>query len=94
MTSVIIDTEDLHIGGKLIVYRGIISLEMMAQAKNDDELKMQMKANIAQELAMYMLDNNLIEINTRDDPNSFSKEIVARAYLAPDDQIRILRRIV
>lgn len=94
MLTFTIDTVDLHIGGKLIVYRGIISLQMMAQAKNDNELKMQIKEDVALGLARYMLDNNLIEINTRDDPNSFSKEIIARAYLAPDDQIRILRRIV
>lgn len=89
-----IDTVDLHIGGKLIVYRGIISLQMMAQAKNDDGLKMQIKEDVARAIARHMLDNNLIEINTRDDPKSFSKEIIARAYLAPNDQIRILRRII
>lgn len=89
-----IDTVDIHIGGKLIVYRGIISLQMMAQAKNDDGLKMQIKEDVARAIARHMLDNNLIEINTRDDPKSFSKEIIARVYLAPDDQIRILRRIV
>lgn len=94
MLTFTIDTVDLHIGGKLIVYRGIISLQMMAQAKNDNELKMQIKEDVALGLARYMLDNNLIEINTRDDPNSFSKEIIARAYLAPDDQIRILRKII
>ena len=94
MLTFTIYTVDLHIGGKLIVYRGIISLQMMAQAKNDDELKMQIKEDVARAIARHMLDNNLIEINTRDDPNSFSKEIIARAYLAPDDQIRILRKII
>lgn len=89
-----IDTVDLHIGGKLIVYRALIYPDIMDRAKNDDELKMLIKEDAARALARYMLDNNLIEINTRDDPKSFSKEIIARAYLAPNDQIRILRRII
>jgi hypothetical protein len=94
MDSFNIDTVDIHIGGKLIVYRNIINPDIITMAKNDDELKMQIKEAIARKIAWYMLDKNLIEINMRDDPNSFSKEIVARAYLVPDDQIRILRRII
>lgn len=89
-----IKTVDVPIGGKLVVYREQISSHEIARADSDSDLKRVIRRNIANQIALYMLDNNLIEINLRDDLNTFTKEIVARVCIVPDDKIRIVRTMI
>jgi len=85
---------DVPVGGKLVVYREQLSHHTIVRANSDSDLKRAIQRNIANQIALYMLDNNLIEINLRDDPNTFTKEIIARVCIMPDEQVRTLRRIV
>jgi hypothetical protein len=89
-----IKTVDIPIGGKLVVYRESISQHTVARADSDSFLKTAIKQNIANQIALYMLDNNLIEINLRDDPNTLYTEIIARVCIVPDDKIRIVRTMI
>jgi len=85
---------DVPVGGKLVVYREQLSSHTIVRADSDPDLKRAIKRNIANQIANYMLDNNLIEINLRDDPITFTKEIVARVCIVPDDKIRIVRKMI
>jgi hypothetical protein len=49
------------------------------------------KEKLIRDMITYMLENQLAEFTHYDDPISFSRKIAVRAYLAPDDQIKILR---
>ena len=89
-----IKTVDIPIGGKLVVYRESISQHTVAKADSDFSLKTAIKQNIANQIALYMLDNNLIEINLKDNPITLYTEIIARVCIMPDEQVRILRKII
>lgn len=88
-----ITTNDYAIGGKLIVANVSVDQfdfeEMMASPTGRDNIRRMLVEHLAQE----MLNKSLVEINQRDDPLSMRKQIVARAYVAPDSTVKILRTI-
>ena len=43
------------------------------------------------QLTKHMLERNLVEFTSWDDPVTGKKHVAVRAYLAPDDQVKILR---
>jgi hypothetical protein len=49
------------------------------------------KEKLIHEMASYMLENNLVEFTHHDDPMTMRRRIAVRAYLAPNDQVKILR---
>ena len=57
----------------------------------DIDAKKRLKEKLVHDMATYMLENNLVEFTQQDDPITFSKTIAVRAYLAPNDQVKILR---
>jgi len=89
-----IKTVDIPVGGKLVVYREQLSSHTIARANSDSDLKRFIKQNIANQIALYMLDNNLIEINLKDNPITLYTEIIARVCIMPDEQVRTLKKIV
>jgi hypothetical protein len=52
---------------------------------------MQVKEKLTRDLVTYMLENKLVEFTHHDDPITFRRQLAIRAYLAPSDQVRILR---
>jgi len=42
-------------------------------------------------MAEFILENNLVEFTYQDNPIDMSRSIHVRAYLAPNDQVKILR---
>jgi hypothetical protein len=88
-----ITTNDYAIGGKLIT--ASISVdelryeEIISKPNGREEIR---KA-LVEQLAQEMLNRSLVEINQRDDPLTLTKVIVARAYVAPDSTVKILRTI-
>jgi hypothetical protein len=85
-------THDYAIGGKMIVCRAVVSdhFRMMLE-DGDKEARNKIKRELAAQLAEYMLEHNLLEFTQQDDVASGNKHIALRAYLAPNDQIKILR---
>ena len=82
---------DIAIGGKLIQAK--LENTAMDQMKfhDADECKRAIKQKIASELARVMVEGNLIEF-TRLPQNGRGTDIIcARCYLAPNEQVKVLR---
>ena len=88
----IFNTYDYAIGGKMVVGRAEMdeSFSIMLQDGDKDAVK-QIKEKLIHDMAKYMLENNLVEFTHQDDPITWRRRIAVRAYLAPDDQVKILR---
>jgi hypothetical protein len=85
-------TYDYLIGGKLVVGKAVMTDSYVQMVNGlDHEARMQLKYKLANEMATYMVENNLVEFTQQDNPYDQTKTIMARAYLAPDDQVKILR---
>jgi hypothetical protein len=83
-------TLDIPIGGKLVTVTvaltGGQNLSMTdLQARNH------FKNEIVKLLATYMLENSLVETTQYLDKLDYTKKVNVRCYLAPNDQIKILR---
>ena len=79
---------DIAIGGKLVSVNINLSYSDTINLTPDA-----IKWRIADHLVKYMIENKLIEFTKRDDPINMSHIINARCYLAPDDNVRILRQM-
>ena len=84
-------TYDYIIGGKMVVGKATMSESYAAMVLSDAEARKQVKEKLVHDMATYMLENQLVEFTHMDDPLTGSKRIAVRAYLAPNDQIKILR---
>jgi hypothetical protein len=91
MNEPIFTTHDYAIGGKLIVGRASMDETFAEILGKDIDAKKRLKEKLVHDLATYMLENQLVEFTLHDDPITFNKTIAVRAYLAPNDQVKILR---
>ena len=86
------ETHDYLIGGKLVVGRAVMSesYKMMVE-DGDPAARKQIKSQLVHQMAEYMLENNLVEFTYMQNPMDYSTTIAIRAYIAPNDQVKILR---
>ena len=86
------ETYDYAIGGKMVVGKSVMteSYRLMME-DGDKEAINAVKIELIHQMARYMLENKLVEFTYQDDPITFSRQIAVRAYLAPSDQVKILR---
>ena len=83
---------DYIIGGKLVIGRATMSQDFKTLLEDGDEdAKNSVKEKLIHQMASFMLENNLVEFTYFDNPMDFSRHVAVRAYLAPNDQVRILR---
>ena len=86
------NTYDYAIGGKMVIGRATMSQEYSDMIKcGDANAIMFVKKELINQLTAHMLENKLVEFTSWDDPVHGRKNVAVRAYLAPDDQIKILR---
>lgn len=92
MNDPIFTTHDYLIGGKLVQGKVVMD-EVYSELlrSGDADAKRNIKKTLIIQMAEYMLENNLVEFTQQDDPLTFRKHIAVRAYLAPNDQVKILR---
>jgi hypothetical protein len=85
-------TYDYAIGGKMVVGRAEMdeAYTMMLQDGDADAVK-NIKTKLIHDMAQFILENNLVEFTHQDDPITFRRKIAVRAYLCPNDQVKILR---
>ena len=76
----------------MVVGRAVMD-ESYVQMVNglDHEARMQVKHKLVHDMAEYILANNLVEFTQQDNPYDQTKTVMVRAYLAPNDQVKILR---
>ena len=86
------NTYDYAIGGKMVVGRAEMdeSFTVLLQDGDKDAVK-HIKEKLIHDMAQFILENNLVEFTHVDDPMTFRRKIAVRAYLAPNDQVKILR---
>ena len=90
-TEPIFTTHDYVIGGKLVVGRAIMEDDFAKMMKTDYDARLQIKQKLIHEMAQFILENNLVEFTQMKDPITYKTHVAVRAYLAPDDQVKILR---
>ena len=85
------DTTDIPIGGKLVQAKLEITTMDQMRFHDDEEYKRAIKQKVASELARVMIESNLIEFTRLPQMGSGNDIIYARCYLAPDNQVKLLR---
>lgn len=92
MNETTFTSHDYIIGGKMVVGRAIMTDHYRMLLENGDaEAKKNIKRELIMQMAEYMLEKNLVEFTYQDNPMDMSRTIAVRAYLAPNDQVKILR---
>lgn len=92
MTEPLFQTHDYAIGGKMVMARAEMDAEYTRLLQdNDADAVKNVKTKLIHDMAQFILENNLVEFTHYDDPLSFRRQIAVRAYLAPNDQVKILR---
>ena len=84
-------TMDYPIGGKLVSGSLDITFADTNRFLTDDDFKNAIKQRMATHLVKCMIENNLIEFTKIEDSKTGSYRLHARCYLAPNDQVKILR---
>ena len=82
---------DIPIFGKMVYAQLELNQIDFVQAANDDDARDYMKQQLAEKLAQYMFDNNLIEYAVQDNYADNTKTVRARVCITPDEQTRLLR---
>ena len=85
-----VEVTDLAIGGKMVTIRSEIS-DVNLQHMNDETWRQTIRSELAHKLATFILQHGLCEITTMQTPHSMSRTIAIRCYLAPNDQVKLLR---
>jgi hypothetical protein len=82
--------KEVAIGGKLVM--GKICIPESADVNfADHEMKEYVRTSMAIKLAEHMMANGLVEFTYMVDRISFDRVVHARCYLAPNEQVKILR---
>ena len=82
---------DYAIGGKLVVGRAVLEETFAEILGRDVDAAKHVKQKLANDIATFMLENQLLEFTQFKDPIEYKTHIVVRAYIAPNDQVKILR---
>ena len=89
----VIEYKDYAIGGKMVSVSVRVAEDVMVKQFSDEQARQYMRQKLCEELAAAILAEGLVEINQAKNPYDFSTKIVARAYIAPDDQVKLLRTL-
>ena len=92
MKDVTFQSFDYAIGGKMVVGRAEMDESFVLMMEDGDETAiMQVKEKLTRDLVHFIMENRLVEFTRHDDPITMRRQLAVRAYLAPSDQVRILR---
>jgi len=83
--------KEIAIGGKLVQGTIRVSEDKMMAVQSDHMLKQYMRTSMATQMCEYMISNGLVEFTQIRDNITFDTLVRARCYLAPNDQVKILR---
>jgi hypothetical protein len=80
------------IGGKMVVGKAEMTEEFKVMMEGGDATAIShVKEKLTRDLVHHILENKLVEFTSWDDPVFGKKHISIRAYLAPNEQVKILR---
>ena len=91
-TDPIFETHEYDIGGKMVVGRAEISEYYRLMMEDGDKTAIrEVKEKLTRDMVTFMMENKLVEFTHRDDPITMRRRLMIRAYLAPSEQVKILR---
>lgn len=91
-TDPIFEIYEHPIGGKMVVGRAEMSESFRQMIEDGDKTAiMEVKEKLATDMVLHMIENKLVEFTHRDDPITMRRQLLIRAFLAPSDQVKILR---
>ena len=82
---------DTAIGGKLVTCKIALSPEYRTRMIDDAEFQTKMKRRLATELATKLIEANMIAYDYRTNHSNDDIDVVARVYVAPDNQVRFIK---
>ena len=88
--SMTFEAEDHAIGGRMITVKMDVD-PVDGLVMNDEVWRKTIRHRLAVQLATIMLDEDLMESTMMQDPSSGRHRVAIRCYLAPRDQVKILR---
>ena len=92
MIDPIFQSHDYAIGGKMVVGRAEMSEDFRMMLEDGDATAiMQIKEKLTRDMVHFIMENKLVEFTRHDDPITMRRQLSIRAYLAPSDQVKILR---
>jgi len=92
MKDATFQSHDYAIGGKMVVGRAEMSEDYRIMMEDGDEWAIKsVKEKLVRDMVSFMLENRLVEFTYQDNPITLNRQIAIRAYLAPNDQVKILR---
>lgn len=83
--------QNVAIGGKLLTVTLEVSQFDAILHINEEAWRNIIKQTLAVKMATAMIQNNMCEFTTIEDPSSLNRKFNIRCYLAPDDQVKLLR---
>ena len=86
-----VNLKEYAIGGKLITVTHHVHVKGLQFDINDTKAKATIKNDLAKYMSAFIIENNLAEFTVFTDPITLNKIVNMRCYLAPDDQVKILR---
>ena len=86
-----INVTELAIGGKMIHVRIQLSDSESMLFSSETHFREEMKKQLVENIAKYLLANNLVECTTMKSVDTYSTLVAARVCVVPDEQIRLLR---
>jgi hypothetical protein len=92
LNDVVFQSYDYAIGGKMVVGRAEMNESFKLMIEDGDAVAiMQLKEKLTRDMVTFMMENKLVEFTHHDDPITMRRQLAVRAYLAPNDQVKILR---
>lgn len=87
------DYEDYAIGGKMITVKVSVPDETFTNAMRDDQTRQEVRRMLVEQIASVILDRKLCDITQMKDV-TLTTTVAARCYVAPNEQVRLLRKVV
>ena len=82
---------EIPIGGKLVASTIRVPEHKILSYVSESEFKEFLKKEMAKQMCEYMISNGFIEFTQKKDQTTLDVFVNARCYLAPSDQVKILR---
>lgn len=86
-----VNVVEYAIGGKMVTSRVIIDDIFTTTFQTEEEYRRAIKDKLAHNIAQYMTEHGMIEFTHLPQPYDGKTIIHARCYVAPNEQVKILR---
>jgi hypothetical protein len=86
------DPQEFVKGEMITAQMKVTDLEITQMNIDEDQFKHEMKKKLAHELAEQLLRNKFVEFTKQENLHTGETIFRARAFLTPDDKVRILRK--